>query len=92
MLIGQRALADAEATAELLGHYVRLSGGPGAWEGWHAHAAGLAWPSTARSGVAPVLRGVASGGGDELRRLVSGFVATDLRPEDEAYLDLRVCH
>ncbi|NTV38917.1 MAG: DNA polymerase III subunit epsilon [Demequinaceae bacterium] len=82
------ALADAEATAELLAHYVRVSGGPAAWEGWHAHAAGLAWPATARSGVAPVRRGVASAGGDELRRLVRGFDASDLLPEAEAYLDL----
>jgi len=83
-----RALADAEATAELLAHYVRVSGGPAAWEGWHAHAAGLAWPAMARSGVTPVLRGVASAGADDLRRLVRGFDASDLLPEAEAYLDL----
>lgn len=33
-------------------------------------------------------RGFVSAGGDELRRLVSGFDATDLLPEAEAYLDL----
>ena len=86
------ALADAEATAELLAHYVRVSGGPEAWETWHTHAAGLAWPAMARSGVAPVRRGVASAGGDELRRLVRGFDASDLLPQAEAYLDLLVCH
>ena len=49
------------------------------------------WPAMARSGVAPVRRGVASVGGEDLRRLVRGFDASDLLPQAEAYLDLLVC-
>ncbi len=93
-LIERRALADAEATAQLLAHYVGASGGRGACDPWFAFADGVAWPSVPRLGAAliqrvPVTRGAVTQGADALRAMVGGFAA-DARGVvgGELYLDL----
>lgn len=83
------ALDDAEATAQLLAHYVGASGGRGAWDQWFAFADGVAWPSVPRLGTSPVTRGAVTQGADALRAMVGGFAA-DARGVvgGELYLDL----
>ena len=83
------ASADAEATAQLLAHYVGASGGRGAWDPWFAFADGVVWPSVPRLGTTLVTRGAVTQGADALRAMVGGFAA-DARGVvgGELYLDL----
>jgi len=82
------ALADAEATAALLGAYMTRAAEHAMWREWQDFAETLTWPSPPRLATATVGRGTTSTGRSALADLAMNFVAVGEPPVGNEYLDL----
>jgi len=82
------ALHDAHAAAELLGHYLTITGSPAPWAPALARCRSLPWPTLPAATVAPVRR--RSAGVRERRFLtrLADRLPRQQEPRADAYLDL----